>query len=149
MKWYELAINPQVMTSLYTEIPALQGRQVLRILLHDEKPGVSLIADVRGQRGQDEKPGLTLDVDIVGLPDKAPERWQMLGYNVVQLSLGFREVEAVRIRGWECNNVVDMTIEQMSNGKIAVEVRSSSCQARFLAQTFTIGVEGYRNQLWP
>lgn len=127
MKWYELAVNPQVILDWYTEVPPLHMIYLQAVRLYEENARAML------------------RIDIATLPDKTPPQWKPEWCNTVALQLDFLDIESIQITRWSTINRTDIHIEQITNGWIEMQAASDSSNIELVAHSFKIApVRCYR-----
>lgn len=119
MSWYELAENPHVMTELYQTVPLLEAIDVM---------GLSL----------DEDGKMIVEADLPRFADKPPDCWVAVGYNTVHILLEFDGIEAIQITQWSIENLLDLHIEAMAEGRISLRAIAPQCHFQAQARSFRI-----------
>ena len=94
MLWYELAMNPSAISSLYVEVPPLQSVHIRELTL--EHTGNVLVS-----------------IDLPELPNKVPTRWKRQTYVTMYLQLQLFHVQQLHLSGWSTNNLVDLNIRKV------------------------------------
>jgi hypothetical protein len=93
MAWYELAMNPSAISSLYVEVPPLQSVHIRELTL--EHTGNVLVS-----------------IDLPKLPNKVPIRWKRQVYVTMYLQLQLFHVQQLHLSGWSTSNLVDLSIRK-------------------------------------
>ncbi len=120
MKWYELADNPRAITELYTDVPLLQSVRLREVILDRDGPTMKFT------------------VDLPTFPEKVPARWKLRGYKAVQMQSDLWWLRSIQLDRWSTENLVDIQIEAIADGLIAVKVTSSSCSIQATAHLFKL-----------
>lgn len=107
MHWFELAQNPLAIKELFDDPPSLEKVRILEVAL--------------GQDG----PSLDIRLNLNQYPKNPPERWRKQGFNTVQVTLNLFELEEFKMHGWSTNNILTITLEKQSNGKIFLLAQDS------------------------
>lgn len=93
MAWYELAMNPSAISSLYVEVPPLQSVRIRELTL--EHTGNVLVS-----------------IDLPELPNRVPIRWRRQTYVTMYLQLQLFHVQQLHLSGWLGSNPVDLSISK-------------------------------------
>jgi hypothetical protein len=109
MNWTDCIGNKKPIENLYSVPPSLNGVRVLEVSLHQDGPFVSI------------------RINLNEFPDAPPKEWVANGFNRVQITLMFIEVEDLKIRGWSSNNIVDVVIERRSD-RVSVIMRGQGTE---------------------
>lgn len=81
--WFELLVNSQAVRSIYKdEAPSLKGVDVHSLLLHRDGPKLSI------------------KFNLNDYPSKPPRKWDVQGFNTVQVVLSLLDLRSVSISGW-------------------------------------------------
>jgi Immunity protein 50 len=115
MRWYELAENAQALTELYSDVPLLQSVEIFRVALNEDEAR------------------MRLEIALTRFPDRPPAQWRAAGYNTVVIQLDFCGLELIQIDRWSTENLVDIQIEALADGLLAVKATSSSCSIQATA----------------
>ena len=98
MGWINCLRNGQAIENLYSEIPSLKNVRLMEMSWHQDGPRV------------------TMRIDLNQFPDRPPRKWLAGGFNRAQVTLVFTGIANLNVRGWNVDNVVDITIEAQSGG---------------------------------
>lgn len=119
--WTGLLINPQGIRSIFPITDGLLDS----VELHDIK------LDRSG-------PTIVLRFNLEAYPENPPKKWEMQGFNCVQLELRLIDVTAVSINGW--SNVSNIRLEMESmNGEINVRGANEFFKFEICAKFANIG----------
>jgi hypothetical protein len=122
--WWELALNPRVVTAYYSSPPELRGVEIHSISLHRDGATLELLAE------------------LPGLPDRPSSRWP-IGANTAQAGLRFFGLREVTLSGWGTTNVGDLRIES-GQGAIRFQFDCASARLAGVAGFFDVtGITGY------
>ncbi|WP_060508350.1 Imm50 family immunity protein [Pseudomonas sp. NBRC 111124] len=81
--WFDLLVNAQAIKSIYKdEAPSLRGVDVHSLLLHRDGPKLSI------------------KFNLNDYPSKPPKKWDVQGFNTVQVVLSLLDLRSVSISGW-------------------------------------------------
>jgi hypothetical protein len=126
MEWYELALNPEAISQLYTQPPLLRGVELSEVTLQRDGPTVHLRAI------------------LAHPPDRPPARWTGHGYNAAQIQLDFFDLEAIQISGWSTTNLTNIGIERPSQDRIQLRAEGPTCMVNITCRFFRIAhIRGY------
>jgi hypothetical protein len=117
--WHQLAMNPEALSNLYQSVPELQNVDIHRILLHRDGPV------------------MTISLDLPRFPDKPSRRWHEAS-NTVQIELDFIGLESIELRGWSTDNIVDIQLNRLPDGKIAINISGAMINLRATCVAFRI-----------
>ncbi len=124
--WYELAMNPDAVTRLYSVPLPLADSTLFEFVLRRDGP----VAHLR--------------LHLSRYPDRQPANWRRHGYNAVQMALGLWGLVDVEIFRWSTDNVVDIQMDRTESGLVRVLVDGPTCGMRLTAQFLRIAdVTGY------
>ncbi|WP_413757465.1 Imm50 family immunity protein [Streptomyces sp. MMBL 11-3] len=116
MSWTALLVNPQGIDSIYQgSPPRLDG-------VHVHEVGLSR-----------EGPSLRVRFDLPEYPASAPPKWQLQGFNTVQVELCFGGLRSVEIDGFSVRPVGDISLSD--DGGIRVFISSDEVSVRAVADT--------------
>lgn len=124
--WYQIAENPEVVTSLYTHVPLLQSVRLTEVTLYQSKSR------------------MVLKFFTPSFPDRIPKSWEMHQYNTTQIILDFFDIVSFDLFKWIGEVKVDINIEKDKEGVISLFVSSPNCTIRACAHKLHLIVGGYK-----
>lgn len=111
MKWYELALNPQSLATLYKTVPELECIELFSLNLNREGSTIQIFAD------------------LPNFPDYPSARWNEK-FNAVQIQLAFWGVTNFEAKGWQTNMKVKIDIIKEEE-KLKVIISNSEINLKF------------------
>ncbi|MEU7329601.1 Imm50 family immunity protein [Streptomyces parvus] len=128
--WIDLVRNPDVLGTLYSDVPSLESVRLRSFQL-----------DWRG-------PALTLRIDLPTYPDpdRVPPEWSELGHDTLQLHVQFTAVEDLTVRGWIPTAPVDISLATLPYRRILVRIAEAGFELSFTSSdSLTVGhISSYR-----
>jgi hypothetical protein len=122
--WWELALNPQVVTAYYSSPPDLRGAEVHSVRFCRDGPTVELLAE------------------LPRFPDRPSPRWPT-GANTAQAGLRFFDLREIALVGWGTSNVGELHIVR-DGGIIRFEFECPTARLAGISEFFDVtGVSGY------
>ena len=127
MAWTALLENPEGIDSIYQGVPPqLEGVHIHEVSLNREGPA------------------LRVRFDLPDYPDHPPRKWQLQGFNTVQVELLFGGLSSVEINGFSVQPVGDILLTR--DGKVHVAISSNETNIRAVADiVYTAKVSAYLN----
>jgi|GEM_PF-1980037 len=96
--WLNFIENPEKITSIFLDtIPSLDGIDLHEIILSKNSNSVSL------------------RFDLSVYPLMPPKKWQLSGYNRVQIQLDLGTIQTLKIEGWAYECKCDLLIKKEAN----------------------------------
>jgi hypothetical protein len=124
MSWYLHSQNPEAVLTLYPSKPALKKLRVLRLLLSEEGPALSV------------------EADLEMFPERPPARWHH-SFSVAQAKISFWGVRGLSISGWGTMNDCEIHVEKKGEA-VTLHLHSGSGDVRTECDFFRIdGIAGY------
>jgi hypothetical protein len=111
MKWYELALNPQSLASLYKTVPELVNVELFSLYLDREGSRIQIL------------------VDLPYFPDYPSTKWNEK-FNSVQIQLTFIGVTNFEAKGWQTKMKVKIDIKKVED-KIKVSLSNPQINLNF------------------
>ncbi|MDQ3801543.1 MAG: immunity 50 family protein [Acidobacteriota bacterium] len=103
MEWHQLLQNPKAISSLYNNVPGLDGVELFSLCLSREGPRAEL------------------SIDLSNYPDYPSPRWNPR-YNTVQLKLSFGGIKDFEGAGWQYSMTVNIVIDKIENQQLKVTI---------------------------
>jgi hypothetical protein len=127
MTWTALLENPEGIDSIFQgSPPRLEG-------LHIHEVGLNR-----------EGPALRVRFDLLDYPARPPRKWQLQGFNTVQVELLFGGLHSVEISGFSVEPVGDITLTRDETVHVVVTSNGTSIHA--VADTVSVAkVTAYLN----
>ncbi|MCZ4515936.1 Imm50 family immunity protein [Streptomyces sp. ActVer] len=119
MSWTALLENPEGIDSVFQgSPPPLEGVHIHEVGLNREGPT------------------LRVRFDLSDYPAQAPRKWQLQGFNTVQVELLFGGLRSVEISGFSVEPVGDITLTR--DETVHVVISSNETSIRAVADTVSI-----------
>lgn len=126
--WHENLEGNKFIANLYTEIPKLINVRIAKVEIQDE-----------GNR-------ISISFDMPCFADKIPPKWQIRGYNTVNVHLDFFGIREVSLNSTQNTYRGNLEIQKEETGLLTVKV-SGKVDMKIIAESGLIqAVEGYCNQ---
>jgi hypothetical protein len=103
MEWHQLLQNPKAITSLYNNVPGLDGVELFFLRLSREGPRAEL------------------NIDLSNYPDYPSPRWNPR-YNAVHLWMSFGAIKDFESKGWQTSMNVNITIDKTADEQLKVAI---------------------------
>ena len=112
MSWTALLENPEGIDSIFQgSPPRLEGVHIHEVGLNREGPA------------------LRVRFDLPDYPVQAPRKWQLQGFNTVQVELLFGGLHSVEISGFSVEPVGDITLTRDEMVRVVISSNGTSIQA--------------------
>jgi hypothetical protein len=129
ISWLDIISNPDGIIAIFgDEKPILEGIDLHEIVLHRDGPRI------------------TFRFDLPKFPSKPQKKWQLQGYNCIQLQLMLIGVFEVMIKGWSTHCKIDLVVKK-EEGKIYLGGKNSITEFYMIADELVlININAYLNK---
>jgi hypothetical protein len=101
MSWHNLALNPDAIASLFSDVPSLENIELFSLTTNRDGPNV------------------IATIELARYPDRPSQRWSS-EFHSVQVRLNFIAISDFKARGLHTEMNVDITIKRDSNNGLKV-----------------------------